>query len=195
MNNITANDSLKKATENLVKVFNNLTGEDPMITRDEVLSQYKVDLTQFFPARNEDGYEKSETACEVKEGKLYDLKVGPYSIFPLVANEERKNYWHIQRYLVLHKCDLIFKLFTDVRALNAKILFTANGIWAYKNDSELYNNREMAARMAAKLEAEKDALMKARGGTTFALQAASIESNVTAEAMEVLLRELKLPKF
>jgi len=195
MNNVTANSDLKKASENLSKVFNNLTGEDPMIVRDEVLEQYKVDLKQFFPTKGVNGYEKSEIAVEVREGKLYDLKVEAYSIFPLVANEERKNYRDMQRYLVLHNCDLIFKLFTEVRTLNAKIIFKDNGIWAYKNDSELYSDREMAKRMVNKLEAEKHTLMEARSETIFALQAASIDSNVTAEAMEVLLRELELPKF
>lgn len=195
MSSIIVSDALTKAKENLTKVFKNLTEQDPMIIKEDVLHKFNVDLKQFFPSKNGDKYEKSPIAFEVMEGKLYDLIIGDYCIIPLVAVEERKHHRDNQRYLVLHKCNLLFKLFTDIRAINVKIVSKDNGIWAYKNDSELYSNRDMAKRMIEKLEAERKSLQEARGGTIFALQAASIESNVTAEAMEFLLRELELPKF
>lgn len=195
MNSITVNDNFIMAKENLAKVFSNLTQQDPMIIQEDVLLKFNLDLKQFFPAKGDDGFEKSPIAFEVIEGKLYDLIIGDYCAFPLVANEERKHHRDNQRYLVLYKCNLLFKLFTDIRAINAKIVSKENGIWAYKNDSELYNNHDMATRMIEKLEAERKSLQEVRGGTIFALQAASIESNVTAEAMEFLLSELELPKF
>lgn len=185
-----------KAIENLKKVFTNLTGQDPMIIREDVLARFDVDLKAFFPTPNHNDFERPINAFVVKEGTLYDLLIDDnYCIIPLIANEERKNFFNNQRYLVLYRCRNIFKLFTDIRAINSKIVFNDNGIWAYKFDSELYTDEKMAKRMIAKMEAEKEVLMEKRSETLFALQAASIESNVTAEAMEFLLRELELPKF
>lgn len=194
-NQLTADSKLRQEFERIEKVLDNLTTKDPSIIRDEVLEKYDIHLKKFYPAMIDYKYEKSTMAFEVVEGKLYDVKIGPYTLMALSYPEERKGYGNMQRYMVLYNSDLIFKHFTDLRAINAKIVFNDNGIWAYKNDSELYSNREMAERMVKKLQVEKENLLDDRVRTMIAFQGACVESNITSEAMEILVRELELPLF
>lgn len=194
-NQLTADNKFKQEFERIEKVLDNLTTKDPSIIRDEVLEKYNIQLKKFYPSMVDDKYEKSTMAFEVVEGKLYDVKIGPYALMALTHSEERKRYGNMQRYMVVYNNDLIFQLFTELRDINAKIVFRTNGIWAYKNDSELYNNREMAERMIKKLEAEKENLLDDRARTIIAFQGACVESDITSEAMEFLLRELELLKF
>lgn len=195
LNNPLSNNNLSPIIERVIHALDIISGQNPIILEEDVFRQHGINLKLFYPAFSMDGYEKSDMAFEVVEGKWYDLVIGAYRIIPLISDEEQKNHPFKQRYIILYKCDLIFKLFTDIRAINIKIISGERGIWAYKNDSELYSNREMADRMVKKLEAERGALLEKRDEILNDFQKAGNKSGLISGFLKILLLELDLPKF
>lgn len=187
---VSARETLSKKIADAVNVIESITSQDHMILREDVLQKFGIDLTQFFPKIKNGEYELSNVAHEVKEGKFYDLNLDSYKIIPLTNIEERKTY-NTQRYLVLYECDLLFTIFFNIRQLNAKLMSKDNGIWAYKNDSELNSGREMSNGMVQKLEAEKAKLLQEKEDLLGAFRMACVGADITHGVKEILLKELE----